>query len=74
MDEIFNNIIETKDQNIGKIVERGRIYSTRNSWGRKIIPRFSVITDSSKNKINGFHIQYGDIFDTILIKQEIISF
>ena len=66
MDEVFNNIIETKDQNIGKIVEGGRIFSTRNSRGRKIISRFSVITDSSKNKINGFHIQYDDIFDTIL--------
>ena len=66
MDAVFNNIIETKDQNIGKIVEGGRIFSTRNSRGRKIISRFSVITDSSKNKINGFHIQYDDVFDTIL--------
>ena len=66
MDAVFNNIIETKDQNIGKIVEGGRIFSTRNSRGRKIISRFSIITDSSKNKINGFHIQYDDIFDTIL--------
>ena len=65
-DIVFNNIIVTKEQNIGKIVEGGRIFSTRNNRGRKIISRFSVLTDESKNKINGFHIQYDDVFDTIL--------
>ena len=65
-DVVFNNIIVTKEQNIGKIVEGGRIFSTRNNRGRKIISRFSVLTDESKNKINGFHIQYDDVFDTIL--------
>ena len=66
MDEVFNNIIETQDKTIGKIVENGRIFSTRNNRGRKVISKFSVITDESKNKINGFHIQYDDVFDTIL--------
>ena len=66
MDEVFNNIVEIKDQNIGKIGEGGRVFSTRNNRGGKIISRFSVITDESKNKINGFHIQYDDVFDTIL--------
>ena len=66
MDEVFNNLIETKQQNIGKIKQGGRIFSTRNTHCRKIISRFSVITDPTKNKINGFHIQYDDVFDTIL--------
>jgi len=66
MNDVFNNIIETKQQNIGKIKQGGRIFSTRNIHCRKIISRFSVITDPTKNKINGFHIQYDDVFDTIL--------
>ena len=66
MNELFNNIIETKEKNIGKIIEGGRIFSTRNTNFRKIISKFSVITDPTKNKINGFHIQYDDVFDTIL--------
>ena len=66
MNELFNKIIETKEKNIGKIIEGGRIFSTRNTNFRKIISKFSVITDPTKNKINGFHIQYDDVFDTIL--------
>ena len=66
MDTVFNKIIVTQEQTIGKIVEGGRIFSTRNTRGRKVISRFSVITDQTKNKINGFHIQYDDFFDTIL--------
>ena len=66
METVFNNIIVTQDQNIGKIIEGGRIFSTRNNRGRKVISKFSVITDEAKNKINGFHIQYDDVFDTIL--------
>lgn len=66
MDSVFNKIIVTQGQNIGEIVEGGRIFSTRNTRGRKIISRFSVITNETKNKINGFHIQYDDCFDTIL--------
>ena len=66
MDEVFNNIIETQDKTIGKIVENGRIFSAGNNIGRKVISKFSVITDESKNKINGFHIQYDDVFDCIL--------
>ena len=66
METVFNNIIVTQDQNIGKIIEGGRIFSTRNNRGRKVISKFSVITDETKNKLNGFHIQYDDVFDTIL--------
>ena len=58
--------IKTQNQVIGKIVEGGRIFSTRNTKGRKVISRFSVLTDESKNKIEGLHIQYDDVFDTVL--------
>ena len=66
MDSVFNKIIVTQKETIGNIVEGGRIFSTRNTRGRKVISRFSVITDETKNKINGFHIQYDDFFETIL--------
>ena len=66
MDTVFNKIIVTQKETIGNIVEGGRIFSTRNTRGRKVISRFSVITDETKNKINGFHIQYDDFFETIL--------
>ena len=66
MDLVFGNMIKTQDQVIGNIVEGGRIFSTRNTKGRKVISRFSVLTDESKNKIEGLHIQYDDVFDTVL--------
>jgi hypothetical protein len=66
MDVVFGDMIKTQDEVIGKLVEGGRIFSTRNTRGRKVISRFSVLTDSSKNKLNGFHIQYDDFFDTVL--------
>ena len=66
MDTVFNKIIITQKETIGNLVEGGRIFSTRNTRGRKVISRFSVITDETKNKINGFHIQYDDCFETIL--------
>ena len=66
MDTVFNKIIVTQKETIGNIVEGGRIFSTRNTRGRKVISRFSVITDETKNRINGFHIQYDDFFETIL--------
>ena len=66
MNIVFNEIIITKEQKIGELKEGGRIFSTRNSRGRKVISRFSVLTDESKNKLRGFHIQYDDVFDNIL--------
>ena len=66
MDLVFGNMIKTQDQVIGKLIEGGRIFSTRNTKGRKVISRFSVLTDESKNKIEGLHIQYDDVFDTVL--------
>ena len=66
MDLVFGNMIKTQNEVIGKLVEGGRIFSTRNTKGRKVISRFSVLTDSSKNKLEGFQIQYDDVFDAVL--------
>ena len=66
MDVVFGNMIKTKDEVVGKLVEGGRIFSTRNTRGRKIISKFSVLTDATKNQIEGFHIQYDDFFDSVL--------
>jgi hypothetical protein len=66
MDLVFGDMIKTQDEVIGKLVEGGRIFSTRNTRGRKVISRFSVLTDPTKNKIEGFHIQYDDFFDSVL--------
>ena len=66
MDIIFNKMTDTSIKKIGECVQGGRIFSTRNTNARKVISRFSVLTDESKNKIKGFHVQYDDIFETIL--------
>jgi hypothetical protein len=66
MDIVFNKMIKTQDEVIGKLVEGGRVFSTRNTRGRKIISKFSVITDDSKNNIQGFLLQYDDFFDSNL--------
>ena len=66
MDLVFGDMIKTQNEVIGQLVEGGRVFSTRNTRGRKVISRFSVLTDSSKNKLEGFQIQYDDFFDTVL--------
>ena len=66
MDLVFGDMIKSQEEVVGKLVEGGRIFSTRNTRGRKIISKFSVITDETKNQIGGFHIQYDDFFDTVL--------
>ena len=66
MNLVFGDMVKTQDEVIGKLVEGGRIFSTRNTRGRKVISRFSVLTDEIKNKLEGFHIQYDDVFDTVL--------
>ena len=70
MDLVFGDMIKTQNEVIGNLVEGGQIFSTRNTRGRKAISRFSVLSDSSKNKIEGFHIQYDDVFDTVLSRQK----
>ena len=66
MNTVFNSMIKTQDEVIGKLEEGTRIFSTRNTRGRKVISKFSVFTDSSKNCIQGFNIQYDDFFDSLL--------
>ena len=66
MDLVFGDMIKTQNEVIGKLVEGGRVFSTRNTRGRKVISRFSVLTDPSKNQLEGFQIQYDDFFDTVL--------
>ena len=66
MDLVFNSMIKTQDEVIGKLEEGTRIFNTRNTRGRKVISKFSVFTDSSKNCIKGFNIQYDDFFDSLL--------
>ena len=66
MDLVFGDMIKTQNEVVGKLVEGGRIFSTRNTRGRKIISKFSVITDETKNQIEGFHIQYDDFFESVL--------
>ena len=66
MDLVFGDMIKSQNEVVGKLVEGGRIFSTRNTRGRKIISKFSVITDETKNQIEGFHIQYDDFFESVL--------
>ena len=57
---VFNDMIKTENEVIG-ILEKGtKIFSTKNTRGRKIISKFWVFSDSSKNCIQGFNIQYDD--------------
>jgi len=66
MDILFNQMIKTNNQIVGTPVEGGRVFSTRNSRGRKVISKFSVLSDEKKNALKGFYIQYDDHFDSIL--------
>ena len=70
MDEVFNKMIIKKGEVIGHLVEGERIFSTRNCRNRKIITKFSVLTDKEKNKINGFVIEYDEYFKAILCIKE----
>ena len=63
---VFNDMIKTEKEVIGKLEEGTRIFSTRNTRGRKVISKFGVFTDSLKNTIQGFNIQYDDFFDSTL--------
>ena len=63
---VFNDMIKTENEVVGKLEEGTRIFSTKNTRGRKVISKFGVFTDSSKNCIQGFNIQYDDAFDSLL--------
>ena len=41
--------------------------------GRKIISKFSFLSDEKNNALNGFYIQYDDHFDTILAPKKNIE-
>ena len=66
MNILFKKMIKTNNEVVGTPVEDGRVFSTKNARGRKVISKFSVLSDDKKNSIKGFHIQYDDIFDCIL--------
>jgi hypothetical protein len=59
-------MIKTNNEVVGTPVEKGKVFSTRNARGRKVISKFSVLSDIKKNAIKGFHIQYDDVFDCYL--------
>ena len=70
MNEVFKKMIKKRGEVIGELVEGERVFSTRNCRNRKIITKFSVLTDEQKNKIKGFIIEYDTVFKAILCKQE----
>ena len=45
MNIVFNNMIKMNNEIVGTPVEGGKVFSTRNSRGRKIISKFSVLSD-----------------------------
>ena len=70
MEEVFQKMIKKRGEVVGKLVEGERVFSTKNCRNRKIITKFSVLTDESKNKIKGFVITYDTVFKATLCKQE----
>ena len=73
MNIVFNNMIKMNNEIVGTPVEGGRVFSTRNSRGRKIISKFSVLSDEKNNALRGFYIQYDDHFETILAPKKNIE-
>ena len=67
---VFNDMIKTENEVIGELEEGTRIFSTRNTRGRKVISKFGVFTDTQKNTIQGFNIQYDDFFDSLLCSKK----
>ena len=70
MEEVFNKMIKKKDEVVGKLIEGERVFSTRNCRNRKIITKFGVQCDELMNKINGFVIEYDEVFKAILCVKE----
>ncbi len=70
MSSVFEKMIKKKGEVIGELVEGQRVFSTKNCKNRKIITKFSVLTDEEKNKIKGFVITYDEVFKAVLCKQE----
>ena len=70
MNEVFRKMIKKRGEVVGELIEGQRVFSTKNCRNRKIITKFSVLTDEAKNKIKGFVIEYDEVFKAILCKQE----
>ena len=66
MSVVFNKMIKTNNEVVGTPVEKGKVFFFFYARGRKVITKFSVLSDIKKNAIKGFHIQYDDIFDCYL--------
>ena len=71
MDILFKKMIKTNNEVVGTAVEGGRVFSTKNVKGRKVISKFSVFSDEKKNALKGFLIRYDDVFDCILSSKKI---
>ena len=48
MDVLFKKMIKTNNEVVGTAVEGGRVFSTKNVKGRKVISKFSVFSDEKK--------------------------
>ncbi len=70
MDLLFNKIIKKSGESAGNAEEGQYRFSTRTGRPRKIITKFGVITDESKNFIKGFNIQYDEIYDSNLSREK----
>ena len=70
MDLIFNKVIKTSGEVVGKVNEGDLVFSTKSGRPRKVITRFGVYTDELKNKISGFNIQYDECYEANLSKQK----
>ena len=70
MSSVFEKMIKKKGEVIGELVEGQRVFSTKNCKNRKIITKFSVLTDEEMNQIKGFVITYDEVFKAVLCKQE----
>ena len=70
MSTVFEKMIKKRGEVIGELVEGQRVFSTKNCKNRKIITKFSVLTDEEMNQIKGFVITYDEVFKAVLCKQE----
>ena len=70
---LFNKMIKTSNEVVGTPVEGGRVFSTRNARGRKVVSRFSVLSDEKMNSLKGFYIQYDGHFEAILAPKKNIE-
>ena len=70
MSEVFEKMMKKKEEVVGELVEGQRVFSTKNCRNRKIITKFSVLTDETKNIIKGFVIEYDTVFNAILCKKD----